>query len=110
MSANLYEQTKEIAVLRAIGLTNTRIRLLYFYEAFLLVVASSFFGLAIGGLVAYQIIVMQVTVDSCYLLPYEFPGEQFGACFAGAIICAFVSTWGPTVALTRKPIASIFRS
>jgi len=30
-----------------------RIRLLYFYEAFLLVVASSFFGLAIGSFVAY---------------------------------------------------------
>ena len=51
MSANLFEQTKEIAVLRAIGMTNIRIRLLYFYEAFLLVVASSAFGLAIGSIV-----------------------------------------------------------
>ena len=60
MSANLFEQSKEIAVLRAIGLTNIRIRLLYFYEAFLLVIASSFFGLAMGSSAAYMIVLLQI--------------------------------------------------
>ena len=51
MSANLYEQTKEIGVLRAIGFTSLRICILYFYEALLLVLASCLLGIFIGELV-----------------------------------------------------------
>ena len=51
MSANLYEQTKEIGVLRSLGFTKWRICLLYFYEALLLVFASCLLGLFIGVLV-----------------------------------------------------------
>ena len=40
MSANLYEQTKEIGVLRSIGFSKWKIRMLYFYEAIVLVLAS----------------------------------------------------------------------
>jgi ABC-type antimicrobial peptide transport system permease subunit len=53
MSANLYEQTKEIGVLRSIGLTKCRIRMLYFYEAVVLVIASSLLGVLVGMTVAY---------------------------------------------------------
>lgn len=53
MSANLYDQTKEIGVLRSIGVTKVRITLLYFYEALILVFAASFLGILIGTFVAY---------------------------------------------------------
>ena len=36
MTANLYEQKKEVGVLRAIGFTKYRVRMLYFYEALIL--------------------------------------------------------------------------
>eukprot|EP00347_Sterkiella_histriomuscorum_P021563 403333540 len=45
MSANLYEQAKEIGILRAIGFRKIRIVMLYTYEAFILVVASSLMGI-----------------------------------------------------------------
>ena len=48
MSAALYEQTKEIAILRALGFTRWRICFLFFYEALLLVLASSLLGIVIG--------------------------------------------------------------
>ena len=60
MSANLYDQTKEIGILRAMGVTKIRITLLYFYEALILVFASSVLGIMIGCLVAY---VMQLNMD-----------------------------------------------
>ena len=41
MSANLFDQTKEIGILRAMGFTKYRIKLLYFYEAFILVIVIS---------------------------------------------------------------------
>ncbi len=55
MTANLFEQSKEIGVIRSIGLTTIRIKLLYFYEAFLLVVASSSLGILIGMAVGYTV-------------------------------------------------------
>ena len=53
MSANLFEQSKEIAVLRAIGVTKSRIKMLYFYEAMVLVSASSILGMMIGTMVGF---------------------------------------------------------
>ena len=53
MSATLYDQTKEIGILRAMGVTRIRITLLYFYEALILVFTSSFLGVLIGTFVAY---------------------------------------------------------
>ena len=53
MSANLYDQTKEIGILRSIGITKNRIKLLYFYEALILVFASSCLGVLIGVAVGW---------------------------------------------------------
>ena len=53
MSANLYDQTKEIGILRSIGFSKTRIRLLYFYEALILVFTSSLLGVFIGFVVGW---------------------------------------------------------
>ncbi len=59
MTANLYEQTKEIGILRAIGLTKMRITLLYIYESFLLVMASSLLGILIGTMVGFTMTIQQ---------------------------------------------------
>ena len=57
MSANLYESAKEIGILRAIGLRKIRIILLYVYEAFILVMASSILGILIGVAVGWSMTV-----------------------------------------------------
>ena len=44
MLGNLYEQCKEISVMRAIGFSKDKITKLYVYEAFILVIASSING------------------------------------------------------------------
>ena len=59
MSANLYEQTKEIGVLRAIGFTRWQTCLLYFYEALLLVFASCLLGILIGVMVGATMVLQQ---------------------------------------------------
>lgn len=53
MSANLYNQSKEIGVLRSIGVTRCRIKCLFFYEAFVLVFASCMLGIFIGAFIGY---------------------------------------------------------
>ena len=56
MVANMYEQTKEIGVLRSIGFTSYRICMLYFYEALLLVFASCLLGIMIGVAVGFTMV------------------------------------------------------
>ena len=53
VTSNLFEQTKEISVLRALGLTKTRMILIYIYEAFAILMSSCLIGLIIGWIVGY---------------------------------------------------------
>lgn len=53
MSSNINNQKKEVGVLRSIGVTKCRIRLLYFYEALILVISSSILGVLIGCAVGW---------------------------------------------------------
>jgi ABC-type lipoprotein release transport system permease subunit len=42
-----------VGVLRAIGVTKCRMKMLYFYEASVLVLASCFLGVIVGMMVGY---------------------------------------------------------
>lgn len=95
MSANLYEQTKEIGVLRSIGLTKCRIRMLYFYEAIVLVIASSLLGVLVGMTVAYAMS-LQTTLFLQQQMVFFFPWKQFTVVMIISLLCAFFSTIGPT--------------
>ena len=101
MTANLYEQAKEIAVLRVIGFTRIRICVLYFYEALLVVFASCLLGILIGVLVG---VTMEMQQDLFLGLAFQFyfPWRQTLEIFGLSIICAFLSTFGPAYQLTRK--------
>lgn len=54
MSANIYEQAKEIGILRALGFTTREILLLYVYEAFIIVTAAALMGVMIGVVVGWS--------------------------------------------------------
>ena len=51
MSSNVLESAKEIGIIRFLGYTKRRIKMLYFYEAFILVMSSCSLGVFIGTLV-----------------------------------------------------------
>ena len=59
MTTIIHNQTKEIAILRSIGFTSLRITMLYFYEAFLLVISASLMGVCIGVLVGFTMVLQQ---------------------------------------------------
>ena len=72
MSANLFDQTKEIGVLRAIGFSKYKMKKLYFYEAFVLVMASCILGVSIGVVVGYTMVLQQAMFTSMPLA-FFFP-------------------------------------
>jgi len=104
MSSNLFQQTKEVAVMRMLGLTKIRVKLLYFYEAVILVFASCLLGIMIGILIGYTMTLQQVLIMHVDLQFY-FPWEQFFVIFALSFLCSFLSTFGPTTELLRNTIA-----
>ena len=59
MTANIYDQSKEIGVLRSIGLTKNRIRLLFFYEAAILVFSACLLGILVGTTVGYTMVLQE---------------------------------------------------
>lgn len=109
MTANLYDQSKEIGILRSMGVTKIRIKLLYFYEALILVFASSMLGILIGVFVGWTMkLQMDLFLDQ--VSSFYFPWKQMIEIFTLSLLCAFFSTFGPTTELTRRQISQIFRA
>ena len=55
MSANLYQQSKEIGIMRAIGMSKSEVLRIFIYEAFILVISSAVQGIAIGLIIGWLI-------------------------------------------------------
>mmetsp|Transcript_5556 Transcript_5556/g.3923 ORF Transcript_5556/g.3923 Transcript_5556/m.3923 type:complete len:122 (+) Transcript_5556:2968-3333(+) len=108
MTGNLNEQSKEIAVLRAIGFKSHLVVRLYVYEAFILIISASVQGICIGTLVGWSMAIEQslfVHVPVSYVFPYL----EFFAILIISMICAFWSTYGPCHALLSNSIPNIMR-
>ena len=94
--------------MRAMGLTKTRIYLLYIYEALILVLSSSLLGIMIGTMVGFSMTVQQ-SLFTNIPMNFFFPWQQFLVIMGLSILCAFLSTFGPTRELLKKEISAIFR-
>ena len=97
-----------MGVLRAMGFTKYRVRMLYFYESLVLVLSSCILGVLIGMVVGYTML-LQFNLFLQTFTTIFFPWGQFILVVSLSIVCAFVSTWGPTVNLTNRSVAGIFR-
>jgi putative ABC transport system permease protein len=94
MGANIFEMSKEIGVLRSLGFTKTRIKILFMYESFILVLASSFLGILIGLFVGVSMMI-QEDIFNNMPINFYFPLPQFILIFAITLVCAVVSTYTP---------------
>ena len=82
--------------------------MLYIYEAFILVLASSLLGVMIGTTVGFTMMMQTVLFQQIPLVFY-FPWFHFIIISCMSIICAFLSTWGPSRQLLKNEISYIFR-
>ena len=82
--------------------------LLYFYEAMILILASSFTGSLIGMGVGYTMCLQESLILDMDLEVF-FPYRQFIVITALTFICALMATVGPSYSIVRRDIAMIFR-
>ena len=108
MYTNIFEQSKEIGILRGIGLNIFKINKIYIYEALILVLTSSFCGIIVGSLLAY-IIIIQQTLFTQYPIIFIIPYPILLAVINAAIITSIISVYLPLNQINHQTIASIIR-
>ncbi|CDW86568.1 abc-type antimicrobial peptide transport permease component [Stylonychia lemnae] len=108
MSANLYQSSKEIGIMRAVGIRSHKLVRLYIYETFILILASSLLGLLIGLSISY---IIMKTYDAQYKtgVSFYFPTEQLLLITFLSMIIAIFSTYKPTKDILKIKIGNLMR-
>jgi ABC-type antimicrobial peptide transport system permease subunit len=109
MFTNIYEQSKEIGILRAVGMTQWQIIRLYVHEAFVLVLAASMLGLLIGIVLGWTMSAQQQLFTQ-FPLTFSFPTALLVTVIVAALFFAVLSSAAPARELNKKPVASIMRT
>ncbi|EGG20920.1 DUF214 family protein [Cavenderia fasciculata] len=108
MFTNIYEQTKEIGVLRAIGIPKSWMVRIYIYESFVLVFSSSLLGVFIGSLVGWTMILQRVLFTQLPI-PFIFPWVLLIVIFICSVIFSFISAFGPIRKVLNQQVVVIMR-
>ena len=109
MIANIHEQSKEIGLLRALGVTKTWIARLYSLEAVVLVLSAGVLGVMIGTLVAFTV-TAQRALFTQLPLPFSFPTAPILTIALSSVISAVVAAYVPATHLLRRNIVRLLRS
>ena len=108
MIANIAEQTKDIAILRSLGVSQLDIVLIFVLEAFILVVASSFLGSIAGYLVAWTISSQRALITQVPVSSY-FPFDTALLIIFLALLFGILSAAFPAKFYAGKYIAKLLR-
>ncbi|CEM33325.1 unnamed protein product [Vitrella brassicaformis CCMP3155] len=108
MAANIFEQTKEMAILRSIGVTKARVTILFIYEAFVLITSASVLGLSIGMAVGWTM-TAQRALFTQLPLTFVFPYWVAIAVVATAALSATLASYFPASSLLRLQISELMR-
>jgi ABC-type antimicrobial peptide transport system permease subunit len=109
MWSNIHEQTKEIAILRSLGLTNKGISVVYLMEALTLVMAASFLGIIVGAILGWTLTEQQALFTNFPLTIPTIPWYIVANVFGMSALCAILATFFPTWDLSKKTISNVMR-
>ena len=109
MSTNIVEQTKEIGILRSLGLTKFEINKVYVYEALVLILSSTLIGMMMGSVLSF-VILQQQTVITAYPVTFYIPQSVVNPVVCGAIGTSVLSVWFPLKSLGKQQIAQHLRA
>lgn len=108
MYTNVFEQAKEIGILRALGMRRFMLVRVYIYEAFVMIISASLLGIAVGVVVAYTMSAQRSLFDALPM-PVVVPWMETLATFILAFFFATISALIPLTSLLRIPIVTAMR-
>lgn len=109
MYSNIFEQAKEIGILRAIGTRIFIIIRIYIYESFILILTSGIMGTFIGMILSYTMSI-QRTLFTQLPIPFIIPWQIIITIFFLAIFFSFLSSFFPIFILLRMNITDIMKN
>jgi putative ABC transport system permease protein len=107
-TANIIQQKKEIAILRAVGMTTRSLLAVLMVESLLTVLTSCLIGVLIGCFLGYVLAAQQAIFTEIFVgfhVSWETLGKILGAAVGLAVVC----TAAPIYRYTRKTISETLR-
>jgi ABC-type antimicrobial peptide transport system permease subunit len=108
MFTNIHEQSKEIGVMRALGITRPMMYRVYAYEGFVVVLSSSLMGFGIGVGVGYTMTIQRVLFTQLPV-PFAIPWVLLAITLVASMLFAFCSSCLPLRHTLNMPIVHILR-
>ncbi|KAN0000826.1 hypothetical protein ACTFIZ_001279 [Dictyostelium cf. discoideum] len=108
MFTSIKNQSKEIGILRSIGLSNFKIYKIYIIEAFTLSFGSCIIGIIIGIFISYIILLKQSMMDQ-QIIPFSIQWELIPILFISSLIVSIISVISPIRHLLKQPIISVLK-
>jgi hypothetical protein len=108
-AANVNDNAREFAVLRALGLRSRQVIKVYITEAVVLVTSSFLLGSVIGILVAVSLTLQfNLFIESPFI--FNFPTTLFFILAVLGLVVASAAAYFPSNALVRREIAGVLKS
>eukprot|EP00727_Mastigamoeba_balamuthi_P011155 m51a1_g6662 hypothetical protein (1014) ;mRNA; r:166914-171319 len=108
-AANVSENIWEFAVLRAVGLTATRVIVYFVIEAMCLVTACMISGASIGIVVAV-VLTLQFNMFTQLPFTFAFPYLVFFVLLGIAVVIALLGSYLPAAIIRRRAIGSVLKA
>ena len=109
MTINIYEQKKEIAILRSLGTKRRHVIFIYVAEAFILILTSSIIGSIIGGIISYTM-ALQWTIFTNVNVAFNLPIGSIIFIIIFSIFGGIISTYFPAKNMLSNPISQLIKS
>ena len=108
ISTRLYNERRDVAILRSVGMTKYRIKTLYLYEAVTQVLTSCILGAGVGSLIGF-VLLKQFNLFLGSDVTMFFPYWEFLLFLALSLVCSIIAAYVPSTYFAKRTIAEIFR-
>ena len=109
MTINIYEQKKEIAILRALGTKKRHVIFIYIAEAFILILTSSIIGSIIGSIISFTM-ALQWSIFTNVNIVFNLPTASLILIILFSIIGGILSTYFPAKNMLNNSISQLIKS
>ena len=109
MTINIFEQKKEIAILRSLGTKSRHVIFIYVAEAFILILSSSIIGSIIGSIISYTM-ALQWTIFTNINVTFNLPTGSIIIIITFSIFGGIISTFFPAKNMLNNSIAQLIKS
>ena len=109
MTINIFEQKKEIAIMRSLGMKKRHVIFIYIAEAFILILTSSIIGSIIGSIISYTM-ALQWGFFTNVNIGFNLPTGSIIVIILISILGGIFSTYIPARNMLNKSIAELIKA